>query len=62
MAIKKRIAEFLGGLSFVEITEDIVSGEKARKYLEALAKDSPVPADETLFSRIADDKTYYSSR
>lgn len=61
MAIKKRIAEFLGGLSFVEITEDIVSGEKARKYLEALAKDSPVPADETLFSRIADDKTYYSS-
>lgn len=61
MAIKKRIAEFLGGLSFVEITEDIVSGEKARKYLEALAKDSPVPADETLFSRIADDKTYYGS-
>ena len=61
MAIKKRIAEFLGDLSFVEITEDIVSGEKARKYLEALAKDSPVPADETLFSRIADDKTYYSS-
>ena len=61
MAIKKRIAEFLGDLSFVEITEDIVSGEKARKYLEALAKDSPVPADETLFSRIADDKTYYGS-
>lgn len=61
MAIKKRIAEFLGGLSFVEITEDIVSGEKARKYLEALAKDSPVPADETLFSRIAEDKTYYGS-
>lgn len=61
MAIKKRIAEYLGDLSFVEITEDIVSGEKARKYLEALAKDSPVPADETLFSRIADDKTYYGS-
>lgn len=60
-AIKKRIAEFLGDLSFVEITEDIVSGEKARKYLEALAKDSPVPADETLFSRIVDDKTYYGS-
>lgn len=60
-AIKKRIAEFLGDLSFVEITEDIVSGEKARKYLEALAKDSPVPADETLFSRIAEDKTYYGS-
>ena len=59
--IKKRIAESLGDLSFVEITEDIVSGEKARKYLEALAKDSPVPADETLFSRIADDKTYYGS-
>lgn len=61
MAIKKRIAEFMGDLSFVEITEDIVSGEKARKYLEALAKDSAVPADETLFSRIADDKTYYGS-
>ena len=61
MAIKKRIAEFLGDLSFVEITEDIVSGEKARKYLEALAKDSPVPADETLFSRIDKEKTYYGS-
>lgn len=61
MAIKKRIAEFLGDLSFVEITEDIVSGEKARKYLETLAKDCPVPADETLFSRIDKEKTYYGS-
>jgi hypothetical protein len=60
-AIKKRIAEFMGDLSFVEITEDIVNGEKARKYLEALAKDCPVPADETLFSLISEEKTYYGS-
>lgn len=60
-AIKKRIAEFMGDLSFVEITEDIVNGEKARKYLEALAGNSPVFADETLFSRIDKEKTYYGS-
>lgn len=60
-AIKKRIAEFMGDLSFVEITEDIVSSEKARKYLEVLAKDCPVRADETLFSRISEEKTYYGS-
>lgn len=60
-AIKKRIAEFLGDLSFVEITEDIVNGEKTRKYLEALAEDCPVPADEMLFSRVAEEKTYYGS-
>ncbi len=60
-AIKKRIAELLGGMTFIEIKEDNVESDKARSALEAMAAESELKSDELLLDRIQDGKTYFGS-
>lgn len=57
-AIKKRIAEYMGGLSFVELKEDNVGIEEAKSWLDAKAKDRSIDADEMLFAQLDEAKTY----
>ena len=44
--------ENLGNVSFVELKEEFVSGERAEAYLKRLARDNKVRADGKLFSRL----------
>ncbi len=50
--------ENLGTVSFVELKEDFVSGEKARAFLRMLAKDYNVKPDRKLYAMLSDDESY----
>ena len=56
--IKSFLFDNLGSLSFVEMNEKPADGKRARRLLSAMAKDSKVTADETLFSKIEPGETY----
>ena len=48
--------ENLGNTSIIELKEDFVSGERAKEFLEALAKDSEIDTDQMLFEKLEDEK------
>ena len=50
--------ENLGNVSFVELKEEFVSGERAESYLKRLAQGNKVRVDRKLFSKLEDDKGY----
>lgn len=50
--------ENLGNTSIIELKEDFVSGERAKEFLEALAKDSEIDTDQMLFEKLEDEKGY----
>lgn len=50
--------ENLGTMSFVEIQEDFVSGDKARDFLKMLARENHIRTDKNLFAKIELDKSY----
>lgn len=50
--------ENLGNTSIIELKEDFVSGERAKEFLEALAKDSEINTDQMLFEKLEDEKGY----
>lgn len=50
--------ENLGNVSFVELKEEFVSGERAGSYLKMLARDNQIEADQNLFSKLEEDKGY----
>lgn len=51
----------LGNTTFVEINEEFVSGDKARRFLEMLAERNNMKPDEKLFSKIEDSREYLST-
>ncbi|MBR0136090.1 MAG: AAA family ATPase [Clostridia bacterium] len=57
-AIKKRLAEYMGGLTFVELKEDDVGIEEAKNWLDAKAKERGIGADEMLFAQLDPQNTY----
>lgn len=59
--IKKRIAEYFAGCSFVELTEDIMDSKKAMDCLTRIAARGAVAADQLLFDQITEGKTYLGS-
>ena len=57
-AAKKLFYENLGPLTFVELREDVVAGERARAYLESLAGNAGLPADQDLWQGWKEDRGY----
>lgn len=53
---KKLFYENLGPLTFVELREDVVAGERARAYLESLAENAGLPADQGLWQGWKEDR------
>lgn len=52
--VKETMFENLGGMSLVELTEDLIpgAGEKARNYLKALAKKRGICPDKQLYAKL----------
>lgn len=52
--VKETMFENLGGMSLVELTEDLIpgTGEKARNYLKALAKSRGIRPDKQLYAKL----------
>ena len=50
--------ENLGNVSFVELKEEFVSGERAEEFLKMLARENKIRADKNLFARLEDDRGY----
>ena len=59
--IKDLFREHLGTVSFVELKEEFVSGERAKKVLATLARESRVRPDKALLSRVEDNRSYLLS-
>ncbi len=55
---KELFYENLGNTSLIELKEEFVSGERAERFLEMLAKDSGVRTDKKLFAALEQDKGY----
>ena len=55
---KRIFCESLGNVSFIELKEDFVSGERAEAYLKTLAKENSVRTDKKLFAALEDGKGY----
>ena len=59
--IKSIFTENLNNVSFVEISEDLVSGDKAKAYLKTLARRNNISVDKKLFSKLKEDTFYTES-
>ena len=57
--MKDAFMENLKSVSFVEISEDKVTGEKAKTYLKMLARKNNISADKSLFNKLQEN-TFYS--
>ncbi len=55
---KEMFCEKLGNISFIELKEDFVSGERAERFLKMLAKDNGIRPDKKLFSALENEKGY----
>ena len=55
---KRIFCESLGNVSFIELKEDFVSGERAEAYLKTLAKENSVRTDKKLFAALEEGKGY----
>jgi len=53
--IKSFFMDHLGAVTLVSLTEDIVFGEEAKRYLRRLAKQKKVTADKSLYKKINDE-------
>ncbi len=51
---KKQLYQNLGGVSLIEIQEDVLFGKDAQSYLNRLAKDHSISPDEALLSTLQD--------
>lgn len=51
----------LGTLSFIELKEDFACGDRARDYLNMLAKEAGIRTDKKLFSKLEEDKGYLAT-
>lgn len=60
-ALKARFYEKLGNMSFVEICEDLIDAEGARKILSSMAKENHIRIDKRLFASLTPDRSYISS-
>ena len=58
---KAQFYEHLGTMALVEIREDLVSGEDARTFLDALAKSNHIRTDKSLFSSIKPECSYLAT-
>ena len=56
--IKAEFYENLGTMSFVEVREDFISGNSAKSFLTALAKEKHIRTDKSLFLNVDTDKYY----
>ncbi len=50
--------ENLGNISIVELKEEFVSGERAKRFLRGLAKDNEIRTDKQLFEKLEEDRSY----
>lgn len=57
--LKSIFNEYLSNISFVHITEEAASGEKACDYLKYLAKENNIKPDKKLFESVEEGKDYY---
>ena len=53
--------EYLDGLSFVELSDDFIFGERAESYLKMLARDAHIRPDKTLFRELEEGNGYFSN-
>ncbi len=56
--MKDAFMENLKSVSFVEISEDKVTGEKAKTYLKMLARKNNISADKNLFNKLQENTFY----
>ena len=56
--LKMEIFEKLGDMQMVELSEELIQGERARDTLRKLAGDTGVAPDDTLYAMIEENKTY----
>lgn len=59
--MKVNFFENLGTISLVELKEDLVQSDRARKYLKMLAQKKHIRADKKLFLRLETDKMYLAT-
>lgn len=59
--MKDAFMENLKSVSFVEISEDKVTGEKAKTYLKMLARKNNISADKGLFNKLQENTFYNQS-
>ena len=59
--LRTLFTENLNSVSLVEISEDLVSGDRARNYLKSLARKNEISADKKLFSKLKENTFYTES-
>ena len=58
--IKSMFYEYLVNMTFVEIPDELMSEDRAKDFLNDLAKKNNIRADKKLMNKIESDETYYS--
>ncbi len=58
--VRELFLENLGSMCFVELKDNLASGDKAKAFLKTLAKKNSVEADKKLYKRIKADEGYYA--
>ncbi len=58
--LKELFFENLDTMSFVELKDNLVSGDKAKAYLKTIAGENSVATDRKLYKRIKADEGYYA--
>ena len=59
--IKSKILEHLDSMTLIEISEDFVSGERAKAFLKKKARDTKIPTDKSLYKTIGNEKKEFSA-